>query len=200
MSDQPQPDNVNDTRPTASAGPALSELGKRGATRRRLGKAGIGAAGVFWTLDSKATGFACRTPSGFYSSKIHNSATAPKTMCEGWPPSVWCYIGSYYWPRSCGSDVMFASIFPCTTSGTRACYGKATMLQVLKGLSGDKDRLGAELAAAYLNVLTDKVKMIDASDLTNMWKQIQAGGAYKVSSTVFLAWKDLADFLKQTHY
>ena len=120
-------------------------------------------------------------------------------MCEGWPPKVWCIIGSYYWPKSCGSDVKFASIFPCITSGTRDCYGNKTILEVLNGLGGDKDGLGAELAAAYLNVLTDKVSMIDNQDLSNMWKSIQ-GGSYKVSSNVYLSWKELADFLKQTHY
>jgi len=199
MADQHQSDNPNPSHPSERPAPALAELGKRGAARRRLGKAGIGAAGVLWTLDSKATGFACRTPSGFYSSKMHKSATAPKTMCEGWPPKVWCIIGSYYWPKSCGSDVKFGSIFPCITSGTRDCYANKTILEVLNGLGSDKDGLGAELAAAYLNVLTDKVSMIDNQDLSNMWKSIQ-GGSYKVSSNVYLSWKELADFLKQTHY
>ncbi|WP_313030943.1 hypothetical protein [Massilia alkalitolerans] len=200
MADQHQPDNLNDMRPSESAAPALAELGKRGAARRRLGKAGLGAAGVLWALDSKATGFACRTPSGFYSSKIHKSATAPRSMCEGWPPSVWCYIGSYFWPRTCSSDVLFNDIFPCITSGTRSCYGGATVLQVLKGRDGDKDGLGAELVAAYLNVLTDKVRTIDKQVLSDMWRQIQSSGAYKVSSKVYLSWKDLSDYLKQTHY
>jgi len=199
MADQHQSDNLNAPRPSEPPAPALAELGKRGAARRRLGKAGIGAAGILWTLDSKATGFKCATPSGFYSSKMHNSATAPKTMCEGLPPKVWCVIGSYFWPKSCSSDVKFSAIFPCITSGTSTCYGDKTILQVLGGLSGDKDGLGAEMAAAYLNVLTDKISMIDSGDLSTMWRSIQ-GGSYKVSSNVYLSWKELSDFLKQTHY
>jgi len=200
MADQHQSDNPNASRPSEPPVPALAELGKRGAARRRLGKAGIGAAGILWTLDSKATGFKCRTPSGFYSSTMHKSATAPKTMCEGWPPKVWSIIGAHFWPKSCNGDIKFSAIFPCITNATLSCYGDKTFLQVLGGVSGDQNGLGAELAAAYLNVLTDKISMIDSDDLSRMWKSIQGGSSYKVSSTVYLGWKDVADFLKQTHY
>ncbi len=196
MADQNQSDNVNDMPPADRAVSDLPALDERGAARRRLGKAGIGAAGLLWSLESKATSFACRSPSGFYSSKLHKSATGPKSTCSGWPPSVWCAIGSY-WP--CSDKILFSSVFRCTNSATNAVYGKATMLQVLKGKSNDVNGLGAQLAAAYLNVLTDKIQVVDEHTLKEMWKQIQ-GGAYQVSPSVYLTWRELSDYLKSTHY
>jgi hypothetical protein len=44
-----------------------SAMARHGATRRRLAKAGLGAAGVLWTLEShatlKKTGFVCESAS-----------------------------------------------------------------------------------------------------------------------------------------
>lgn len=196
MAEQHRQDPVTKTRPDGAAEPGLAELGKRGVARRQLAKAGLGATGLLWSLESKATGLVCKTPSAFYSTGLKKSHTGPKRYCEGWPPSVWCAIGSY-WP--CSDKIMFASVFPCTTNQTRKVYGNATMLSVLKGKSTDVNGLGAQLAAAYLNVLSKKISVVDEQDLLNMWRDIQKG-AYEVSPKVFISWKELSDYLKSTHY
>jgi len=195
MADQHQQDHDNHRRPVGPA-PGLAELGKRGVARRRLAKAGLGATGVLWTLESKATGLVCKTPSAFYSAGLKKSNSPQKRYCAGWPPSVWCAIGSY-WP--CNDKIMFASVFRCTTSKTQKVYGNASMRDVLKGMTADVNGLGAEMAAAYLNVLSRQVDVVDQDDLTKMWRDIQKG-AYEVSPKVYITWKELSGYLKSTHY
>ena len=195
MANQHQQDQANDKDPDGSV-PALAELGKRGLARRRLAKAGIGATGVLWSLESKATGLVCTTPSAFYSIGLKKSNSPQKRYCAGWPPSVWCAIGSY-WP--CNDKIMFASVFRCTTSKTQKVYGNASMRDVLSGMKSDDHGLGAQLAAAYLNVLSRQIDVIDQQDLINMWRDIQKG-AYEVSPKVYITWKELSNYLKSTHY
>lgn len=202
MADQHQQNEVNDPRPAEQA-----QLGKRGLARRRLGKAGIGAVGVLWSLESKATNFACHAPSGFYSTNLqakktampggkHLSASGPKATCQGWPPSVWCAIGSY-WP--CSDKIKFDSVFKCTTWSSWAIYGNVSMLDILQGKCSDPDGLGAQLVAAYLNVLSKKISVVDEADLIDMWRQIQVGG-YKISSTMIMTRSELSAYLNSTNY
>jgi len=196
MADQQQHDHDKHERPDVPA-PGLAELGKRGLARRRVAKAGLGATGVLWSLESKATGLICKTPSAFYSNGVKNKSNSPqKRYCAGWPPIVWCAIGTY-WP--CSDKIMFNNVFRCTTSKTQKVYGKASLRDVLKGVSGDDSGLGAQMAAAYLNVLSRQINVVDEQDLLKMWRDIQRGG-YEVSPNVLITWRELSDYLKSTHY
>lgn len=59
-----------------------NELGARGAARRRLAKAGLGAGGVLMTLSSKsALAAGCVTPSGFVSATL-NASQNPRYSCS----------------------------------------------------------------------------------------------------------------------
>jgi len=195
MADQHQPDHEHHEGLDAPM-PGVAELGQRGLARRRLAKAGLGATGVLWTLESKATGLVCKTPSAYYSPGLKRSNSPQKRYCAGWPPIVWCAIGTY-WP--CSDKIMFASVFRCTTNTTQKVYGKASLRDVLKGVSGDTHGLGAQIAAAYLNVLSRQINVVDEQDLLKMWRDIQKGG-YEVSPNVLITSRELSDYLKSTHY
>lgn len=197
---QQRQDNPDDLPPGPP--PAVHDeagLGRRGAARRRLTKAGLGAAGVLWTLESQATNYGkdmvCKAPSGAVSTGL-KSTKGPKSTCQGWPPSAWCLVG-HYWP--CSDKIAFDSIFRCTTTATQRTYGRVSLMDVLKGKSWDNYGLGAQLAAAYLNVMTRKITFLTEEDVRDMWRQIQRG-LYQASPEVPWNAKQLAHYLDSTHY
>lgn len=179
--------------------PADTGLGRHGAARRRLTKAGIGAAGVLWTLESQATNYGkemiCKAPSGAVSTGL-KSVKGPRQTCQGWPPSAWCLAG-HFWP--CSDKIAFNTIFRCTTTATQRTYGTVSLMDILKGKSWDSYGLGAQLAAAYLNVLSRKITFIDEDDVRDMWRQIQRG-LYQASPEEPWTAKQLAAYLDRTHY
>jgi hypothetical protein len=64
-------------------------LSERGATRRRLAKAGVGAAGILVTLESRAMSpMMCKAPSGALSGGL-SSHYGPAPVCQGLSPGYW---------------------------------------------------------------------------------------------------------------
>lgn len=176
---------------------AVSPLGKHGAARRRLAKAGVGAAGILWTLESKATyqqGMVCSAPSGSLSTGLQ-STYAAKAACQGLAPDSW-YKLSGSWP--CSDKIRFKHVFPCSGSNM-STYGNATMLELLGGQTFDTYGLGAELVATYLNVLSKKISFLTEQDVIDMWTQIQHG-SYKATAKVSWNAQELKYYLASTHY
>ncbi len=172
-------------------------LSKHGAARRRLGKAGVGAAGVLWTLESKATyhqGMMCAAPSRALSTGL-KSSYGEKPVCQGWPPSVWCKIG-HFWP--CSDKIMFSSVFPCK-GDNRNTYGRVSMLDLLGGKNFDRYGLGAELVAAYLNVMSGKISFLTPEMIIDMWVQVQKG-SYQPAPKIWWNAQQLKYYLDSTHY
>lgn len=174
----------------------MPPLNKQGAARRRIAKAGIGAAGVLWTLESKATyghGFKCATPSAAVSAGI--SGDVRKSTCQGLPPYTWCKIG-HFWP--CSDKIKFSAIFKCQYKYANT-YGRVTMLDLLEGKQFDGSGIGRELVAAYLNVLSGKIPFLTVEKLKEMWWDLQNGG---FSPQPGITWNalGLSNYLSSTHY
>ena len=189
VANEQQQDNMNEQ--------AVPSLSKHGAARRRLAKAGVGAAGILWTLESKATyqqGMVCSAPSGSLSTGLQ-STYAAKATCQGLAPDTWAKL-SGSWP--CSDKVKFKHVFPCSGS-TMNTYGNATMLELLGGQTFDTYGLGAELVATYLNVLSKKISFLTEHDVIDMWTQIQRG-SYKATPKVSWNAQELKYYLASTHH
>lgn len=148
-----------------------------GAKRRRLAKAGLGAAGVLWSLQSHSAlaSNKCATPSAFGSAGL-NSSNHTELACNPLPPSSWC--GRASWP--CSRFTKFSDVFGCRDN-LKDSYGRDTLLQVMNNAQYDQFKLGCHLAAAYLNVSSGRVTTLDVATLKRMWSELMyGGGLFKV--------------------
>ena len=172
-------------------------MSPRGAARRRLTKAGLGAAGVLWSLDSRATmgPMVCFSPSAGYSGKLGklNSNYNKNVTCQGKPPNYW---EDASWP--CPKSRNFASVFPCSGNNSLT-YGSKTMMEIVKGCSFDNQELAKELVATYLNILSGRISFLSVKNLTDMWSQLQRG-SFKPATNVYWTASQTAAYLKATHY
>lgn len=172
-------------------------LDARGAARRRLGKAGLGAAGVLWTLESRAAmkaGAICEAPSAALSGGL-DSTYGPKTTCIGRSPGYWSRA-HHAWP--CSRTITFAEVFPCY-GANKDTYGKATMMEVLVDKSFDRYNLGRHLVANYLNVLSGKSSFLSVATLVEMWTELQATGQYSPAPKVYWTAEQTKRYLESTY-
>ncbi|MGJ7915234.1 hypothetical protein ACI48D_07110 [Massilia sp. LXY-6] len=178
-------------------------LSERGATRRRLAKAGIGAAGILWTLESRATmnTMICKAPSGALSGGL-SSHYSPATACSGLSPGYWKNHRS--WPVS--RNIMFTSVFDvqgekstCTEQTINQSYLCSTMLNLLSKQSFDRYNLGMHLVATYLNIMSGKISFLSVDTLQKMWTDVQATGHYSPASGVFWSAEQVKNYLQATH-
>ena len=167
----------------------------RGAARRRLTKAGLGAAGVLWTAQSHAMDFACVSASaalsgGLDSNKSNDTAVA----CEGRAPGFWKNHGG--WPVA--TSTLFSSVFNCpdTLSST---YGSATLLALVEGCDFDKQNIGMHLTAAYLNVKSGKIGFLSERTLLQMWYELRNTGHYQPARGVFWDVEKTKEYLEGTY-
>jgi hypothetical protein len=177
--------------------PQAPAMPKHGATRRRLAKAGIGAAGVLWTLEShatlKRTGFVCESASAHISAGISNNATEQR--CNPLSPSVWCAI-AYGWP--CNKTKKFHDIFTCNERRFADTYYKASLLDVMNA-KYDSYNIGRHLAAAYLNVISKRIDFLDVPTLQRMWNELKVSGHYKVSANQYWTVGEVRNYLVAVH-
>jgi len=177
-------------------------LSERGATRRRLAKAGVGAAGLLVTLESRATmtPLICKSPSGALSGGL-SSNYRRATTCAGLSPGYWKnHTGS--WP--CSSTIMFASVFgsntnACTSKTLNKSYECSTMLNLLSKQSFDKYNLGMHLVATYLNVVSGKISFLSVGTLQKMWSDLQKTGRYSPAQGVYWSAEQVKNYLANTH-
>lgn len=185
MSNDYQPDPANSTPPISA----------RGAARRRVAKAGLGAVGVLLSVESRATmqPMVCFSPSAGYSGKLSSNYNR-NVVCSGRSPGYWKNHTS--WP--CSRDRDFDSVFSCNV-GSLSTYGSKTMLQILEGCDFDQHNLGMHLIATYLNVLSGKISFLSVKTLTDMWNQLQRRGYYMPAANVFWSPEQTKKYLEATH-
>lgn len=182
------------TEDQAGRSPEAAPMTTRGAARRRLAKAGLGAAGVLWTTQASATRV-CISASAALSSGLHSKKpNATNVTCEGRSPGYWKNHGG--WPVS--SDTHFRKIFSCS-SATDGTYGSATLLELVQGCKFDKHNLGMQLVATYLNVKVGWISYISERTLVQMWSELQSTGHYQPARDVFWDAETTKKYLASTH-
>jgi hypothetical protein len=178
-------------------------LGKHGAARRRLAKAGIGVAGVLSTLESHAalSPMMCKSPSGALSGGL-SSNYGPKPVCNGLSPGYWKNHTS--WP--CSRNILFADVFyvrgdrsTCTIKANQASYLCTTMLTLLSPQSYDRYNLGMHVVATYLNILSRRINFLSVETLSSMWYDVQTKGHYSPVAGVYWNAQQVKNYLQATH-
>jgi hypothetical protein len=179
-------------------------LSERGATRRRLAKAGVGAAGVLMTLESRATmsPMICKSPSGSLSGGL-SSHYGPAPRCAGLSPGYWKnHPGA--WP--CATDTWFADVFYvsgnrryCTVRQKDTSYLCSTMMGLLSAKRFDKYNLAMHAIATYLNIRSGKITFLSVDTLLAMWADVQIKGYYSPTSGVKWYAEQVKNYLQSTH-
>lgn len=169
--------------------------------RRRLGKAGLGAAGVLLTLESRvamATTPQCVAPSAAALSHGGNSNYVEDGRCKGKPPEYWAGM-SQHWP--CSRDIKFGDLFPCGVGSAK--YAKIKLIDILRGYDnrGNSYRrfVGRAVATTYLNIVAGKVSVLDERDLFKMWSDLQSRHSYSPVPKVYWSASEVHAYLETTY-
>lgn len=177
--------------------PEAQPLTPRGSARRRLTKAGLGAASVLWTADSRATmkTMVCVSASGALSGGLSSNYAGPAPKCDGKSPGFWKnHAGA--WP--CPTSKEFDDVFSCSGRNART-YGSKTLLEIVQGCDFDKYNLGMQLVATYLNVLSGRIGFLSVPTLQQMWNQLQSNGYYEPAKGVYWSPEQTKRYLEATH-
>ena len=176
--------------------PAAPSMTPRGAARRRLTKAGLGAASVLWSLDSRATmkPMICVSASAALSGGLSSSYVNQPVECSGRSPGYWKNHDG--WP--CASNTPFNDVFGCSGANSNT-YGKKTLQQIVSGCDFDRYNLGCHLVATYLNVLSERISFLSVQTLQNIWTQLQSKGYYEPAKGVFWGVEQTKRYLEATH-
>jgi hypothetical protein len=179
-------------------------LSERGARRRRLAKAGIGAAGVLWTLESRAAmgPMICKAPSGALSGGL-SSQYGPAPTCEGRSPGYWKNNTSA-WPIPL--TTMFSDVFyvvgnrgVCDSKTKDTNYLCSTMLNLLSPQDFDRYNLAMHAVATYLNIKSGKISFLPIDTLLSMWTDVQINGYYIPTAGVQWTAEQVKNYLEATH-
>ncbi|WP_281911836.1 hypothetical protein [Massilia varians] len=152
----------------------------QGAARRRLAKAGLGAAGVLWTTQASATRVCVSASAALSSGLLSKKPNATAVSCAGRSPGYWKNHGG--WPVA--TDTLFSRIFSCSEAND-GTYGSATLLQLVEGCKFDKYNLGMHLVATYLNVKQGWTSYLSERTLLQMWAELQSTGHYQPAKGVY---------------
>lgn len=166
------------------------------AGRRRIARAGIGAAGVLLTLDSRvamATGPKCVAPSAAALSHGGNSNYVERGRCNAIGPEHWVRAADY-WP--CSKTIKFGTLFTC--KGTDAHYADIEVIKIL-GEDAYIDFVGRAIATTYLNIVTGKLTVMTEATLFKMWDSLQTHQAYSPMPTVIWTPTDVRMYLESTY-
>jgi hypothetical protein len=180
-------------------------LSERGATRRRLAKAGIGAVGVLSTLESHATlkFMTCKSPSGSMSGGMSSHYGGVKPACEGLSPGYWKnHTGAWPIPIT----TMFADVFyvagnqaSCTDKTRNTSYLCSTMLNMVSPQKFDTNNLAMHAVATYLNIKSGKIGFLSTDTLLAMWADVQTKGYYSPTAGVRWGPEQVKNYLEATH-
>lgn len=165
----------------------------QGAARRRLAKAGLGAAGVLWTTQASAARVCISASAALSGGLASRKPDAASVTCEGRSPGYWKNHGG--WPVA--SDTKFRNIFSCSDAND-STYGSATLLELLEGCKFDRYNLGKHLVATYLNVKTGWISYISERTLVQMWSELQSTGHYEPAKGVFWDAETTKRYLEST--
>lgn len=178
-------------------------MSERGAARRRLSKAGVGAAGILLTLESRATmsPMMCKSPSGALSGGL-SSNYGPAPVCKGLSPGYWKNHSN--WP--CSRNIMFTDVFyvagdkrTCTTKTRNTSYLCSTMLNLLSKQTFDRYNLAMHVVATYLNILSGRISFLTVDALAAMWSDVQINGRYSPATGVYWSAEQVKRYLEATH-
>jgi hypothetical protein len=186
-----------------NATPPLS-LSERGATRRRLAKAGIGAVGILSTLESRATmgPMICKAPSGALSGGL-SSHYGPAPVCNGLSPGYWKNHPEA-WPVP--TTTWFADVFyvagsrrSCNVKTRNTNYLCSTMMNLLEPRDFDRYNLAMHAIATYLNIKSGKIGFLTVEKLLNMWYEVQTKGSYTPMAGSTWTPEQVKNYLAATH-
>lgn len=182
------------TEDQAGRTPNAAPMTPHGAARRRLAKAGLGAAGVLWTTRSHALDFKCVSASAALSGSLSSNKEDQLLACQGRSPGYWKNHGG--WPVP--TKTLFGDVFSCSgrTAGT---YGATTLLALLNKCDFDKSNLGMHMTAAYLNVKSGKIGFLSERTLQQMWRELQISGHYEPARGVFWDIETTKGYLESTY-
>jgi hypothetical protein len=179
-------------------------LSQRGATRRRLTKAGIGALGVLSTLESRAgmSPMMCKSPSGALSGGL-SSNYGPAPVCQGLSPGYWRNHPDAW---SIPLNTLFADVFyvagdksSCTAESKDQSYLCSTMMNLLEPQKFDTYKLGRHIVATYLNIRAGKISFLTTETLVGMWFELQTKGYYNPTAGVQWSAEQVKNYLEATH-
>lgn len=168
------------------------------AGRRRIARAGIGAAGVLLTLESRvamATGPKCVAPSAAALSHSGNSNYARQGQghCSAMGPKDWVQMADS-WP--CSKNIKFGALFNCW--GTDTHFNEVELVKIL-----DEDIynefIGRSVATTYLNILTGKLTVMDKETLLTIWRELQEHQRYSPKRGVIWTPYDVRKYLESTY-
>lgn len=169
------------------------------AGRRRLGKVGIGAAGVLLTLESRvamATNPQCVAPSAAALSHGGNSNYVEDGRCGGLPPEKWANL-SKRWP--CSADIKFGALFRCSDPK----YANVKLIDILRGYdqrgTNYRKYVGRAFATTYFNILAGSVTVLDERKLFKMWNDLQTRQVYSPMPKVYWSASQVRGYLETTY-
>lgn len=182
------------TENQAGSTDTAAPMSPRGAARRRLTKAGLGAAGVLWSAQSHATlkPVICASASAAMSGGLETDAG--DTSCLGRSPGYW--KNHEGWP--CSRKRLFSAVFTCSDK-IHVKYSSATLEDLVKGEKFDQYNIGMHLVATYLNVETGKINFLSVKTLIQMWNELQAMGVYQPAKGVYWNFEETKRYLEATH-
>lgn len=168
------------------------------AGRRRIARAGIGAAGVLLTLESRvamATGPTCVAPSAAALSHVGNSNYAKQGQghCSALGPKDWVKMADY-WP--CSKNIKFGALFPC--KGTDMHFNEIELVKILDD-DTYSEFIGRSVATTYLNILTGKLTVIEKGTLLKIWHDLQDHQSYSPKRNVVWTPYDVRKYLESTY-
>jgi hypothetical protein len=169
-------------------------MSPHGASRRRLAKAGLGAAGVLWTTRSNALDFKCVSASAALTAGLNSNTPDNAVACEGRSPGYWKNHGG--WPVS--TTARFCDIFGYAGSLDKR-FSSVTLLDLLKGCDFDKSKLGMHITASYLNVKSGKIGYLSERTLKEMWYQLVHFKRYEPARGVFWDLETTKRYLESTY-
>jgi len=166
------------------------------AGRRRIARAGIGAAGVLLTLESRvamATGPKCVAPSAAALSHGGSSNYVKQNHCSALGPKDWVRMADF-WP--CSKNIKFGALFTC--KGTDVQFREIELVKIL-GDDTYSEFIGRAVATTYLNIVTGKLTVIDNRTLFKMWDDLQAHQTYSPKRGVTWTPYDVRMYLESTY-
>lgn len=190
-----EPDVAIEQRPDSE--PSAPPIDGHGAARRRLAKAGLGAAGILMTLESRATlrhRPMCVTPSASLSTGAASTYTAREPSCNGARgPRFWCTV-SHFWP--CSQNVKFGDLFRC--KGKNDEYAHIKLVDILSK-SKYEGFVGRYLATTWLNVMTGQINFLTEETVRDMWYDLQSKGYYEPKPKTYWSHADVSAYLAKTY-
>jgi len=176
--------------------PRGSEAMSAQLSRRRLLRAGLGAAPVLMTVASRPV-FAggsgskvCKAPSSFVS--INASVHGKTQYCDGRTPGYWKNHTSS-WPHPYETTTKFDTVF-----GSASGYPNKTLLYVLDLGGGGKEELARHIVAALLNAAKGWTPVLTVAMVIDIWQSWATLGYYEPTAGIHWDSAQITNYLKTT--